>query len=74
MNPRLTAVALALATLNLVGCGPDPVPPDTAAPPTSSSRSSTRTRRPARARYPAATSPLCPPPTTTASKMAMQAA
>jgi RND family efflux transporter MFP subunit len=34
MNPRLTAVALALATLNLVGCGPDPVPPDTAAPPT----------------------------------------
>ena len=34
MNPRLPAVALALATLNLIGCGPAPVPPDTAAPPT----------------------------------------
>jgi multidrug efflux system membrane fusion protein len=34
MNPRLPAVALALATLSLVGCSPDAAPPDTAAPPT----------------------------------------
>src|ERR1700760_1714416 len=40
---------------------------DTAAPPTCGSRSSSRTRRPARPRYAAATSALCPPPTMTAS-------
>ena len=34
----------------------------TAAPPTSGRRSSTTTFRPARARYAAATRPLCPPP------------
>src|ERR1700677_2684049 len=39
----------------------------TAQPPTNPRRSSTRTLRPARARYAAATSPLWPPPTTTAS-------
>src|SRR5215475_9255665 len=38
-----------------------------AAPPTTGRRSSTTTRWPARARYAAATSPLCPPPTITAS-------
>src|SRR3984893_7029182 len=40
---------------------------DTAAPPTCGSRSSSRTRRPARPRHAAATRPLCPPPTMTAS-------
>src|SRR5271163_4484474 len=40
---------------------------DTAAPPTCGSRSSSSTRRPAWARYAAATRPLCPPPTMTAS-------
>src|SRR5919106_4379550 len=39
----------------------------TAAPPRTCRRSKTRTCRPARARYAAATSPLCPPPTMTAS-------
>ena len=45
---------------------------DTAAPPTWSRRSSTRTRRPARARYAAATRPLCPPPTMTTSDLAVE--
>src|ERR1700691_2927784 len=40
---------------------------DTAAPPTCGSRSSSSTCRPARPRYAAATRPLCPPPTMTAS-------
>src|SRR5262245_20506334 len=40
------------------------MPSVTAHPPSSSRRSSTSTFRPARARYPAVTSPLCPPPTT----------
>src|SRR5271156_4955748 len=40
---------------------------DPAAPPTCGSRSSSSTRRPARPRYAAATRPLCPPPTMTAS-------
>ena len=39
----------------------------TDAPPTIGRRSSTRTERPARARYAAVTSPLCPPPITMAS-------
>jgi hypothetical protein len=39
----------------------------TAAPPRTWRRSSTTTLSPARARYAAATSPLCPPPTITAS-------
>ena len=39
----------------------------TQAPPTISRRSTTRTFTPARARYQAATRPLCPPPTTMAS-------
>ena len=39
----------------------------TAAPPGTSRRSHTTVSSPARARYAAATSPLCPPPTTTAS-------
>src|SRR5437870_4034880 len=38
------------------------------APPTRSRRSTTSTRRPARARYAAAVSPLCPAPTTTTSQ------
>src|SRR5918996_2727561 len=42
-------------------------PSVTAAPPRTCRRSKTRTCRPARARYAAATSPLCPPPTMTAS-------
>ena len=46
---------------------PSKICDDTAAPPTCCSRSSSRTRRPARARYAAATRPLCPPPTMTAS-------
>src|SRR3989304_8484336 len=40
------------------------------APPTTGRRSRTRVERPAFARYPAATSPLCPPPTTIASNEA----
>ena len=39
----------------------------TAAPPTTGRRSRTTVRSPARARYPAATRPLEPPPTTIAS-------
>src|SRR5262245_26854120 len=39
----------------------------TAAPPSTCRRSSTSTFRPARARYAAAVSPLCPPPMTMAS-------